>query len=106
MRANLDDSPVSFEELNELAKVYARFDDGLDDDFIEEEWQFVRESDDEDDEGDFTPTLAPHWYVDEDEDDEEYENEDEDDDQDWDAGTEEYDDEDDEDEDWYEDEEE
>jgi hypothetical protein len=109
MRANLDSDPrMSFEQYNELAKLYARYDDGLDDDFVEEEWQFVHEDeDDEDEDEDYTPTSTPSWFVDdeEDEDDEDYEDEDdeEDDDQDWDAGTEDYEDEDDEDDDdWYE----
>lgn len=112
MRANLDSDPrMSFEQYNELAKLYARYDDGLDDDFVEEEWQFVHEDEDEEDKDDepYVAPGAPNWYFDDDEDEDEdldFDDADEDDDQDWDAGTEEYADEDDEDEDWYEDEEE
>ena len=55
--------------------------DDLDDDFIEEEWQFV-DDEDNDDEDDFDFDSGPKtdWYIpddnDEDEDDEDYEDED------------------------------
>lgn len=46
--------------------INARHDDGLDNDFIEEEWQFVNE--DEDDEID-EPAHKPHFFIPDDEDD-------------------------------------
>ena len=45
-----------------------RYNDGLDDDFIEEEWQFVNDADDDDDAGliEVKPNL--NFYIDDDED--------------------------------------
>ena len=97
-----------FEQFNELAKQYARFDDGLDDDFVEEEWQFVHGSDDDEDEDDdFLRAPAPNYLEEdeEDEEDDEEDYEDDEDDLDWDAGTEDYEDDEDSD-DWYEEDEE
>ena len=37
----------------------SRHDDGLDDDFIEEEWQFVSEDDDDDDE----PAQKTNFFI-------------------------------------------
>jgi hypothetical protein len=61
-----------------------RYDDGLDDDFIEEEWQFVNDEDEEEDDNFGIKPPQPDWFVDEDDDedddyedvDEEYEDED------------------------------
>jgi hypothetical protein len=52
----------------------------FDDDFIEEEWEFVADEDEEDeDDSDFEPLAKPHWFVEDDDDeDEEYDEEEED----------------------------
>jgi hypothetical protein len=64
---------------------FSQHDDGLDDDFIEEEWQFVPETHDDDEAEDFDSDHKIDWYVDEDEEeddedyaDEDYENDDDD----------------------------
>lgn len=62
--------------------VRAKRDDGLDGDFIEEEWQFVHSDDENDELSDFG-VVKPSFYIDEDdEDDVEYVDEDEEDDDD------------------------
>lgn len=90
---------------NDEDDLRARRDDGLDGDFIEEEWQFVNSDEDDDDEdlSDFG-VIKPTFYIDED-DDVDYVDEEEDDDGDWDdEDDDDYDDEDEEDfEDWVED---
>lgn len=47
-----------------------KYDDGLDGDFIEEEWQFVRDNDDEDDDLNDVGVHKPSFYIDEDDDEE------------------------------------
>jgi hypothetical protein len=66
----------------------SRYDDGLDDDFIEEEWQFVNDADDDEDDDTGLIEVKPNvnFYIDDDEeveageDDEEWIDEDEEDD--------------------------
>lgn len=77
-----------------IAKRYSNRDDGLDDDFIEEEWQFVRDADTDDDDDDlFDKPTRPDFYIDDDED----EDEGDEDDGDWDDSDEDDDEEDDDD---------
>ncbi len=61
--------PVPSRLDNSMAALFARHTDDLDDDFIEEEWQFVRETPDDDDDSELP--IKPTQFIDDDEDDEE-----------------------------------
>lgn len=73
-----------------MTHIVAKYDDGLDDDFIEEEWQFVRDNDDDDDDDDSADLRRPITSFSFDDEDENADDCDTDDsgDFEWDAGTE------------------
>lgn len=63
---------LEIEYFTEIARRYSNRDDGLDGDFIEEEWQFVRDDVDEDDDDLFDKPARPNFFIDDDEDEDDY----------------------------------